>query len=551
MDCSVIDGALFRQLLQAGFNALCSHEQDINDLNVFPVPDGDTGTNMRLTFANGLHNIKEEDNLGKIASEFSVGMLYGARGNSGVLSSRYFFGLAKGLEGRTDIDVKGFASAMVKAYEAAYKAVDDPAEGTILTVAREGIDTIKDTIDYENITFLSFLGMVVQTMSLSLDNTPNLLPILKESGVVDSGGKGLLIIFQGFLSFFTGDLEGTVSSDYHETASVLPSYDFSLFNEDSVLEYGYCTEFLLQLQTSKTDVHHFDLSSFISFLSEHGSSLICFQNGTVIKVHIHTKKPYEIIEFAQRFGEFLTFKMENMSLQHNNVEDKKAKKNQERKQHAIITIAQGEGLLNLFKEIGADVVLNGHDTMNTSSAELIDAFKEANADEIIVLPNEKNILMAAHQAAELYKDSTVRVLETRDIPSGYAAMTMLMGDEETADQMYDAMKGGLDNFTSGFICQASRDTTADGIVCVKGSYIQGLNGHLVGCDETLEKALISWLNHVEGIEDKEVLTLMFGKSVDDEKAEHLISLVKAAYPRLEIGRIDGRQAVYDVLLGIN
>lgn len=551
MDCKEIDGILFRQILQCGFNNLSAHYQDINDLNVFPVPDGDTGTNMRLTFASGLKAIQESDDISKVASDFAKGMLFGARGNSGVLSSRYFSGLAKGLEGHQKVGVFDFGVAMVTAYQTAYVGVADPAEGTILTVAREGIETIRNTIDYATITYESFFAMVTQAMAVSLDNTPNLLPILKESGVVDSGGKGLLTIFQGFLKFFTGDDAGNELSSFHETSSALPTYDFSLFNENSVLEYGYCTEFLLQLQTSKIDIPSFNLSDFISYLHQHGNSIVCFQNGSIVKVHIHTKKPYEIIEFAQRFGEFLTFKMENMALQHNNVENKKAEKKKTRKKYGIVSIAQGDGIIKLFHDLGSDIVLNGGQTMNTSSAELIEAFKEVNAEDIIVLPDETNILMAAHQAASLYKDSNVKVLDTKSIPAGYACLSMIIGDEETADQCYESMKEANDALTSGFICKSIRDTKADGVDCKKGDYIEGINGKLVGDDKTLMAAMDDALAHIPDIKDKELLTFFFGQSLGANEADAIKKHIEEKYPNLEVGALDGKQDVYDILFGVN
>lgn len=551
MDCKVINGILFQQILQCGFNNLSAHFQDINDLNVFPVPDGDTGTNMRLTLASGLHQIKESDNISEVASALSTGMLLGARGNSGVLSSRYFNGLAKGLEGKKEANVFDFALAMVEAYQTAYRAVDEPAEGTILTVAREGIESIRDTIDYKTISFMSFFSMVVQSMKISVDNTPNLLPILKESGVVDSGGKGLLTIFEGFLQFFTGETVEAEDSHMHEASSMLPSYDFSLFNQDSVLEYGYCTEFLLQLQTAKIVIENFDLQSFIAFLHEHGDSIVCFQNGSIVKVHIHTKKPYEVIEFAQRFGEFLTFKMENMTLQNKNVNDMKAKKKETRKKYAVVSIAQGDGIIEMFKELGSDVVINGGQTMNTSSAELIDAFKEANADDIIVLPNESNILMAAHQAADLYKDSNVRVLETKTIPAGYACLSMIMGEEESVEECYQSMEEENAWVTSGFICRAVRNTTADGVNCIKGDYIEGVNGKLVGCNKTLIEAVETLVASVDNISEKETLFFFYGQMVDEKTALTVKEAIEKKYPNLEVGMFNGKQDVYDILLGIN
>lgn len=546
-----MNGTLFHELVEAGYRNLSAHFQEINDLNVFPVPDGDTGTNMKLTLQSGLQSIKEtSEDIGEIAQQLATGMTFGARGNSGVLSSRYFSGLAKGLEGKKEASVFDFALAMVSAYQVAYVAVSEPTEGTILTVAREGIESIRSTIDYKTIDFGSFFTMVVQAMKMSLDNTPNLLPILKESGVVDSGGKGLLTIFEGFVKYLTGQDLGNIDS-HVESGNGLPTYDFSLFNENSVLTYGYCTEFLLQLQTSKIDVSKFNLQDFISFLEKHGNSLVCFQNGTIVKVHIHTKKPYEVIEYAQRFGEFLTFKMENMALQHNNVVEKKAQKQKTRKKYAIVSVAQGDGIIELFKNLGSDVVLNGGQTMNTSSAEFISAFETANAEDIIVLPDESNILMAAHQAAELYKNSHVMVLDTRTIPEGYAALSMIMGDEETAQDCFNSMKGAVEDLTSGFISRSIRDTHADGIECKKDWYIAGINGKLVHCDEERLAALDALLERIPHIEDKELLTVFTGQMVDEENSKRIEEHLQKKYPNLEIGMIDGKQDVYDILLGVN
>ena len=391
MNLNNINGLTFNEMLEYGYKNLCAHYKAINDLNVFPVPDGDTGTNMKLTYKNGLKTISDESApVGIIADEFARGMLFGARGNSGVLTSQYFRGFADGVKDKQELSAHDFARAMKRAYRNAYSACVDVAEGTILTVAREGIENM--TFD-EGDDYIAFLKKVISAMKISLDNTPELLPVLKENGVIDSGGKGLLTIFEGFLYFFTGQEISNVEEEVpaknkNKKEDVI---DYSAFNENSVLEYGYCTEFLLQLQNCKIDIPSFDLQEFIAFLQEHGNSLVCFQTGSIVKVHIHTKKPYEVIEYAQKFGEFVTFKMENMALQHNEKIHGEMEKKQERKHLAYISIAQGDGLIDLFKELGSDIVLNGGQTMNTSVAEMVDAFRFANADEIILLPNESNM----------------------------------------------------------------------------------------------------------------------------------------------------------------
>ena len=333
MNLKKINGSTFSAMLENGYKNLLAHLQIINDLNVFPVPDGDTGTNMKLTYQNGLKTITDDDApIDIITDEFARGMLFGARGNSGVLTSQYFRGFADACKGKKELTVDDFAKAMISAYKNAYNACADVAEGTILTVARESIENTIPSIREED-TFDSFLTKVVSMMRISLDNTPNLLSVLKENGVVDSGGKGLLTIYEGYLAFFTGkDITVDDEDLKKDKAEKTPSIDFSAFNENSTLDYGYCTEFLLQLLHSKIDISKFNIDEFIAFMQEHGNSLVCFQTGTIVKVHVHTKKPYEVIEYAQRFGEFITFKMENMALQHNSL-IKEEEKRQPRRWH--------------------------------------------------------------------------------------------------------------------------------------------------------------------------------------------------------------------------
>ena len=550
MDSKVINGALFQTLLRAGFQNLAVHAQQINDLNVFPVPDGDTGTNMKMTMNGGLDALNPSDSIEETARDFARGTLFSARGNSGVLTSRYFKGLADGLLGLEEATVVSFAQAMVRGYETAYKAAETPAEGTILTVAREGIDNVIPNINPGETTFVSFFSMVVEAMRLSLDNTPNLLPILKESGVVDSGGKGLLTIFEGFLMALTGEKIGDGEARGLEHGSQLPKVDYSAFNENSVLDYGYCTEFLLQLLTAKIDVKSFDLQAFISFLQNHGNSIVCFQTGTIVKVHIHTKKPYEVIEFAQNFGEFITFKMENMALQHNEVLKKKEEKKKTQKPFGIIAIAQGDGFLDLFEQMGADLVLNGGQTMNTSTSEMIDAFNLLNTKEIVLLPDESNILMAAHQAAELYKGGKVYVLDTKTIPAGYAALSMLTGEEKNGQNCYETMEEGLSYVVSGFISQAIRDTKMNGVEVKKGEWIGGFDGDLVVSFPDRDEALLRLIEKAPDFANRESIVLFYGNEVKEEEAEAAKAKINAKYPQLEVGLISGQQAVYDYLLGI-
>lgn len=549
MKTKSINGGTLYEMLQYGYRNLVAHYKQINDLNVFPVPDGDTGTNMKLTYANGLKTISDDDaDVGQIIDEFARGMLFGARGNSGVLTSQYFRGFADALKNERELTVNRLSTALVSAYLNAYKACVDVTEGTILTVAREGIENTKIN---KSDTFVEAFTKVVDSMRVSLDNTPNLLAVLKENGVIDSGGKGLLTIFEGFLAFFKGEEISEVPTEEvkHEVKKEETALDYSAFNENSVLDYGYCTEFLLQLLNSKIDIPSFNIDEFIEWMQGHGESLVCFQTGTIVKVHIHTKKPYEVIEYAQKFGEFVSFKMENMALQHNSLLKEEEKKIQERKKVAFIAIAQGDGIIDLFKELNCDIVLNGGQTMNTSVSEMVDAFKYANADEIILLPNESNMCKAAHQAADLYKDSNVRVIETKTIPEGYYILTMRLGMEED-ENLYYNLKASLPGVTPLIVFKSGKDANVNNEVAPKGSYVESIRHDLVGFKADRKEATLELLSKIEDLSSKEVMFIFYGQMVSEEEANDILSAINEAYPNLEVGLVPGKQDVYDLLIGV-
>ena len=548
---STINGSTFVELLKFGYKNLLAHLQIINDLNVFPVPDGDTGTNMKLTYSNGLKTISDDDAaVGKIADEFARGMLFGARGNSGVLTSQYYRGFADVILGKEELSVQDFALAMVGAYKNAYNACAEAAEGTILTVARESIEAAKYCITGKE-NYIDFLTKVVLEMRKSLDNTPNLLPVLKENGVVDSGGKGLLTIFEGYLSFFTGkDIDVNDEGETLEEHNPMDKIDYSAFNEDSELDYGYCTEFLLQLLKSKVDIPSFDINSFIEWMQGHGESLVCFQTGTIIKVHIHTKKPYEVIEYAQKFGEFVAFKMENMALQHNNVIKDEKKKNENRKKLAIITIAQGDGVIEAFKGLRCDLVLNGGQTMNTSVSEMIDAFNYVNADEIILLPNESNMIKTAHQAADLYKDSKVHVIETKNIQEGFAALNSYFDEDLTPDEVYEALIEAKDMIVPLTIFKSGKEANIEGEIAPKGSYVEAIGHKLIGYKKDIVEAVVEAFSKIEDINDKSFAFVFYGQMLDSDTVETINTKLSSLYPSIELGMIEGKQDVYDLLIGL-
>ena len=541
----ILDGQIFKKMLISGYENLEEDYKLINDLNVFPVPDGDTGTNMKVTYYGGLLAIKEEENLGNIAQKFARGSLFGARGNSGVLLSQYFKGMALYLENKDQVNALEFAESLVSGYKTAYKCAVNPVEGTILTVAREGIENIKNQIDQDT-DFETLVLKIKDSMIVSLENTPNLLAVLKESGVVDSGGRGLLSIFNGFVRFFTGEKTGILNLEEHiDHKDDTPEIDLSLFNENSVLDYGYCTEFLLQLLVSKIDIASFDLDKFIEDISPLGDSLVVTQAGSIVKVHIHTKTPSNVLTFAQQYGEFLKIKIENMALQHNEVLHHKRKKT------AIVSIALGEGIINTFKELGSSIVINGGQTMNTSTEEILQAIKDANADNVILLPNNSNIILACKQAKELCENTNVYIVESKTIQEGYYALSMMMGSESDPDVLVEQMNAGKNLMISAFVAKANKDYSYPTHSGKAGEYVGYLDETILSGSNDLFETTMSLIDQIEDIDNKEVMFLFYGENVDEEMANKIKEMINDKYPYLEIGLINGKQPIYDLLIGVN
>ena len=399
-----IDANLYLNLIRGGAAALAAHRQTVNDLNVFPIPDGDTGDNMFMTIQAGCH--AAGSSLPEMAKAVSTGMLMGARGNSGVILSRIYAGIAKGLEG---------------VVEESYHAVSEPVEGTILTVFREGAQAAAGSKDLKE-----YFDQLVTSMNLSLQHTPELLDVLKKAGVVDSGGAGLLYIAEGMRAALNGrspveagdDGNSAMGENVVMAGPDRPSVEMlNAFTEDSVLEFGYCTEFILRLQRSKVNLDTFDETVLSDWLSQNGESLVFFRDGSIVKVHVHTRTPGDILNHCQQYGEFLTLKVENMTLQHHeNHMDERFK--QGRKAYGVVTVASGAGLAETFQELGADVVIEGGQTMNPSVERFIQAFNEIEADTIFVLPNNSNILLTARQAAELYDKADIRVIPCKTLGEG-------------------------------------------------------------------------------------------------------------------------------------
>ncbi|MCR5490704.1 MAG: DAK2 domain-containing protein, partial [Bacilli bacterium] len=392
---NTLTGRDFEAMVRNGYRDIKLQYQKINDLNVFPVPDGDTGTNITATMTGGIKSMEKADldDISDVSSKLAAGMLLGARGNSGVIVSQFFQGLAEGLQGLKTATIPQFISALNAATSKAYQAVVHPVEGTILTVAREGTDYLSGHADEIN-DFEFLFTNLLREMSISLDHTPELLPVLKEAGVIDSGGAGLVAIIEGMGKEIKG--EQLEESEFHGPQNSVPTDGEIPFDEDSELEYGYCTEFILQLLNCKNGPKDFQLKELIRFLETIGDSIVALRQKNIVKIHVHTKEPWRAMRYAQQYGEFITWKMENMSIQHNEVLLKEMPiEEKKRVKHAIISVAPSKEIAKLFTDMGVNEIISGGQTMNPSAEDFVRAFEDANADEILVFPNNSNIILTA------------------------------------------------------------------------------------------------------------------------------------------------------------
>ena len=536
-----LDSLTFATMLRQGAMQLGKDKKAINDLNVFPIPDGDTGDNMLMTLKAGCNAVK--DNLGtlaELASAASSGMLLGARGNSGVILSRIFAGLAKGLQDVIVADTNTFAKAMDSAVAEAYKAVPVPVEGTIITVLREGAAGADASQDLNH-----YFETLLEAMQVSLDHTPELLQVLKDAGVVDSGGAGLLSIFRGM----NDALNGKISEEDIEptTATPIPTVELNKFDENSMLEFGYCTEFLLRLMRSKVDLDSFDENVIFDYLNKVGESVVAFREGSIVKVHVHTFTPGEILNYCQQFGEFLTLKIENMTLQHHQtVNQDNASFKLPPKPYGVVTVASGEGLINAFRELGADEVIEGGQTMNPSTQDFLDAFAKINAQHILVFPNNKNIKMAADQAAEMYDKADVHVMPSTTIGEGYYGIGYIDRDNPNAEEVIANVTELMQSVVTGMVSTAIRDAEGDQVTVHTGDYVGYSGKQLLSDSPNREEAAKALVERLEAT-SRDVMLVFSGKDVPQDEAESLIADLQSQYKNLEIMLNYGAQPVYDYI----
>ena len=545
-----INATTFQSMVENGLRNLKAHYQEINDLNVFPVPDGDTGTNMTATLKGGVEAMEKEQGtkLGEKAAALSSGMLLSARGNSGVILSQFFAGIARAFEGREEATLAQFASALESGTATAYKAVVNPVEGTILTVAKDGTEAVHEALGRMQ-SLESVFGLLSQAMSASLKNTPNLLPVLKEAGVIDSGGAGLLSVMEGMRKDILGEeIEDTSFNGPSGSGSI----DTSAFNEDSVLTYGYCTEFILQLQNCKNGPETFDLNEMIETFKGFGDSIVALRQGNIVKVHVHTKNPALPIEYAQRFGEFLTFKMENMNLQHNEILLNKelSMEKPKRKEYAIVAVAPSPEIAELFRSLKCDQIVSGGQSMNPSADDFVKAFDSCNADNIIVFPNNGNVILTAKQAADLFEGSHVVVIPSKSVVHAYSALQMIDFESYSLEENVANIEQAISSVVSGEVSTAVRDSLNNGTAVKKGDAIGILSGELVNDTPNPVDCLLETIAAVDDISDRSVITVFFGKQVGEAMKEEVEERLSKAYPLMDYQPFDGGQDVYPFIFAV-
>ena len=544
-----INGQTLKRMLYGGRVRLAACVEELNSLNVFPVPDGDTGSNMLRTMDMGWQAVAacDSDSAAEVMSAFANGAVFGARGNSGVILSQIFRGIAKGFDGKAEVDTALLSASCEAGVKAAYSAVVKPVEGTILTVFREAA-AVGDATEIEE-----WFTRHIEYAATSLRHTPDLLPALKEASVVDSGGAGYLRLVEGMLEGLTGEELAFTDVETVDNSGA-KAVDFSAFTRDSVLEFGYCTEFFLRLQTAKTDIDGFDDEGLKAYLESVGDSLVYVRMDDLVKVHVHTKTPGQVLGECQKYGEFLSLKIENMSLQHEEqIGQEKQAKSLPKKHLATVAVAMSEGMQTLFEEGGADAVILGGACTNPSTGEFLQAFRGLNADAIVVMPNNSNVLMAAQSAAKEYADerSDVRVLvlPTKSMQAGYAAL-LVATDSEDADGVYADMEAAVENAACLSLTFSVRDTSVGGIEIRKGDHIGFLGKELCACAKTREECLKQLFLQVEDLEDKEIITVMYGVDATDEDRETVQTLAEELCPDAELLEYDCGQELYCLLISL-
>ncbi|MBF2611032.1 DAK2 domain-containing protein [Listeria welshimeri] len=546
-----LDSEKFASMIALGAKNLAKNADFVDSLNVFPVPDGDTGTNMNLSMTSGAEEVAKNDKetIGAVGTNLAKGLLMGARGNSGVILSQLFRGFSKSIENKETLNAEEFANAFVKGVETAYKAVMKPVEGTILTVAREAAKAgIAAAAEHQEIELV--MEAILKQGKVALEKTPDLLPVLKEVGVVDSGGQGLIIIYEGFYGVLTGKM--AEAPDYMASMGELINAEHHRHVQDFMstddIHFGYCTEIIVKINENKPGLKPFDEEQFSQDLSEMGDSLLVAADDEVVKVHVHVEHPGEVFNYGQQYGSLLKMKVENMREQHNEIVGNEKTPTKEKASYGIVTVSAGDGLEKLFESMGVSVVLSGGQTMNPSTEDIVKAIESANAEQVFVLPNNKNIQMAAEQAAQLLGEDKVQIIPTKTIPQGLTAVLAFQPEQDFTSNA-EAMREAINDVASGQVTTAVRDTTVEGVEIKKDSFIGMVEGKIKVSRDTLEAAAYETLEKLLD-EDSEIVTIIFGEDSDANKAEALADRVTEAYPDVEVEIHEGSQPVYPYIFAV-
>ncbi len=580
-----IDGVILKRMIISGSNNLYNSYPEIDSLNVFPVPDGDTGTNMNLTMQSGAKEVfnKNDGSIGSVSKDFARGLLMGARGNSGVILSQIFRGFADGLQGKDSVDALELASAFLSAKNVAYKAVMRPVEGTILTVIREASQALYDKAE-KDMPIDECMDLLYEEAQKSLARTPDLLPVLKEVGVVDSGGAGLCKILEGFAKALHNEIveknmpSVTESGSYSTGKPQAPSLDVgNVQSKFEHKEFGYCTQFLMQIPNPlPKDKKAFNEKRFKAVLEAHGNSIVLVTDEDLVKVHIHTLKPGNILTYAQQFGEFKMIKIDNMTEQHEELmfEDSEERseagvgadsapkievttsaptferKAKEWKDCGMIAVAVGEGIERLFRDLSVDYIVSGGQTMNPATSDFVKAIEEVHAHTVFVFPNNGNIVMAARQAAEICKDQCrVEVIPTKTIPEGLVAC-MVYNQASTVEENMESMAENVAAVKSGEVTYAIKDTTIDGVTVAKDHFMGITGKKIVCCHKHKINTLLDMLEKMV-TSDSQIITILCGEDVTPDEKEKLTSEVEKRYgDAIDITIEDGKQPVYSFFVSV-
>ncbi|HDG1731072.1 TPA: fatty acid kinase catalytic subunit FakA [Staphylococcus aureus] len=545
---SKINGKLFADMIIQGAQNLSNNADLVDSLNVYPVPDGDTGTNMNLTMTSGREEVENNlsKNIGELGKTFSKGLLMGARGNSGVILSQLFRGFCKNIESESEINSKLLAESFQAGVETAYKAVMKPVEGTILTVAK---DAAQAAIEKANNTedCIELMEYIIVKANESLENTPNLLAVLKEVGVVDSGGKGLLCVYEGFLKALKGEKVEAKVAKIDKDEFVHDEHDFhGVINTEDII-YGYCTEMMVRFGKNKKA---FDEQEFRQDMSQFGDSLLVINDEEIVKVHVHTEYPGKVFNYGQQYGELIKLKVENMREQHREVirkEQHTAKPKMETVETAIITISMGEGISEIFKSMGATHIISGGQTMNPSTEDIVKVIEQSKCKRAIILPNNKNILMASEQAASIV-DAAAVVIPTKSIPQGISALFQYDVDatlEENKAQMADS----VNNVKSGSLTYAVRDTKIDGVEIKKDAFMGLIEDKIVSSQSDQLTTVTELLNEMLA-EDSEILTVIIGQDAEQAVTDNMINWIEEQYPDVEVEVHEGGQPIYQYFFSV-